>query len=38
MIGVDICPEKNVRFDNTKSEDLAKDTDSVNYPFYKDPE
>lgn len=36
MIGVDIWSEKNVRFDNTKSEDLAKDTGSVNYLFYRD--
>tara|TARA_B100000683_G_C12454558_1_gene541524 strand:+ start:588 stop:1133 length:546 start_codon:yes stop_codon:yes gene_type:complete len=36
MIGVDIWTEKHVRFDNTKSDDLAKDTSSVNYKFYTD--
>ena len=36
MIGVDIWSDKSVRFNNTKSEDLEKDTESINYTFYRD--
>jgi len=36
MIGVDIWSDKSVRFNNTKSEDLEKDTTSINYGFYQE--
>ena len=34
MIGIDIWSDKSVRFNETKSEDLQKDTTSINYGFY----